>query len=382
MKSSIHKRIKTLIFATGLSYGGMTFANDKGNGGDVVVCRDQMSHNIQTVEFFDITEARSRQIAINLGVPELDPIAKVTLAINDLKARSPIRGAFYQSRLDDFFKPTNAEFIVGQKLVDVPDAGPVVLPENCEIEQLVVLRQRIFPEDTHGIYTFNKTLWDHLDNNSKAAAILHEIVYREFIEFAEHEDSVLVRYYNSYLFSRKITSLSSEDFIHLHMRVKSGYIDLNGILAQIGPLSADYFVQPKQNESAPYAFIGHNLLFANVLTWDNAYEKFNKDCPMQRDRDLRAACVRKKMLLPEMSFITVEGHKVAVTAFNGNSHAMFYVSNGGIRQIAIAREQADYHLNKFPSLRLPVNDLTGGIDIRSCGLSYGQIKLDFAYNGM
>jgi len=92
----------------------------------------------------------------------------------------------------------------------VNDFGQVTFPPGCGPEQIAVQQTPQFPESK--TFTVDKTLWDLLDNDSKAGLILHEVIYQEGIRLG-HKDSVDARYFNENLTAKgKLENLFGADY--------------------------------------------------------------------------------------------------------------------------------------------------------------------------
>lgn len=182
-------------------------AGQSGNGGDVVVCI--ADGRIRSVELLDFYEAKTlRKIQYSLGDKILSVEAKIELALSRLSPFSPVRVQDYLTQTRSFY--SEALFLKGVKLDDIPDAGYLALPIGCHIEQIVIQKEPRFPGDPR--FLVSQDLWDFLDNDSRAGLILHEVIYREAISYG-HTDSIATRYFNSLIFGNKIKDLTMQTFL-------------------------------------------------------------------------------------------------------------------------------------------------------------------------
>lgn len=183
-----------------------------GNGGDVVVCQ---ARGGVTVETLDLYEARTlRGLTPSLGDPKLSWQDKFALALARLEKVDPYRAAHYRDRVQQF--TSEASFIPHIQLTDIPDSQQVLLPAQCSIAQIAVQKPPQFPGDPY--YVISKDLWDQLDSENQAALVMHEIVYREAIEFG-HTNSISARYFNSLILSDRLAAVTLNDYIHLLYRL-------------------------------------------------------------------------------------------------------------------------------------------------------------------
>jgi hypothetical protein len=192
----MNKLIPILLF-TVLNPSLNAFASKEvGNGGDAVVCRGA-DRSIRKIELFDYYEARvMRQADLQLSDSPSTETAFAVL-LQRMEKISKFRAKQYAEWGASFMK--EARFLKGVELPDIPDSGPIPFPYGCKIEQLVIQKAPNLPGDR--LYTINKELWDALSPSHRAGIIMHELIYREAIQKWRHEDSVLVRYFNSVLAS-------------------------------------------------------------------------------------------------------------------------------------------------------------------------------------
>lgn len=164
-----------------------------GNGGDVLVCGEGQ------VTFFDIFEAEaSRGLVLDLGPKEMDPFAKVERVLKRIPVELGDWRDLLLARMDLF----KAKHIVGDfELTDVSDTGNIIIKPGCEIKQAVIQRRTGVSIDP--IFYIAKNYWAKMDNDSKAALILHEIIYYDAIDMG-HTDSIKTRSINSYLMAKNL----------------------------------------------------------------------------------------------------------------------------------------------------------------------------------
>lgn len=193
------------------------FANDKGNGGDGVVCYNEQ-HQITSVEMFDHFEARTRyQTPINLAFAGSTYLEKVNFLIDRVQGIEPQRGLQLREELNHFIGSSN--FADGIELPDVPDQGSILLPDGCHIEQLAIQKEPTFPEEK--FYTIDNKLWLKLSEDGKAGLVLHEIIYRLAIREGKQQDSVTSRYYNIRISSQAFVGDNLVKYFTLLASIKS-----------------------------------------------------------------------------------------------------------------------------------------------------------------
>ncbi|WP_412463151.1 hypothetical protein [Halobacteriovorax sp. RT-2-6] len=225
LKNKLQIQIKEIKELKKLTTGiGIDFRGDvEGNGGDVLVCNDG-----KYVELLDIYEGRynfsiySRPVdgswKIDLGSDELSVEEKVFYALNKIKDSDIKRFQIYSKWATEFFD--NIIYVNDEadpftvELPDISDSGNVILPKNCELKQIAIQRDDRLG---NGIsYYIDSRYWKALDNNHKAALVLHEVIYRDFRTQPEEKDtnSMAARYYNSLLVSDRIDHYSSDSRLY------------------------------------------------------------------------------------------------------------------------------------------------------------------------
>ncbi len=190
-----------------------------GNGGKTIFCvRPDGSEGMDLLDFHE-------NVILNYfesftGTESVYNL--VRYAIDNLETIDPERHRRLSNYNNSFTK--DARFISGIRLASLSDIGLVILPKGCELKQAVVQSP---PEDViEGItnrYTFDRSIWDRLDIKEKAGLVLHELVYRDFIESSNHTTSFYVRMLVRYLASNspKLQNLPSYIGILKKLRVKS-----------------------------------------------------------------------------------------------------------------------------------------------------------------
>ncbi len=180
-----------LFFLPVLAWAGVSRV---GNGGDVVYCQHSQNRpTLQQLDFYELSFYDGQEAI--LGSPTDSPIVKVGYVINWIRQFSPVRADLYNERLQNFMSRVSWS---QEPLVDIPDSQHIVLPVNCEVRQLAI--QDHAHDPVH--YTIDKTLWDQMDNTSRAGLILHEIVYEEALR-NKHENSINARSLVRFLVRRK-----------------------------------------------------------------------------------------------------------------------------------------------------------------------------------
>ena len=218
----------TMSFALG---GGSGSGNEQGNGGFVLKNIDNNLHS--EVVFYDTYEAEQRYSLVpifNHGIAwhqcsesENRPIyapqytAKKCLnyaldvALYILKRLEAQDQSLYSTLKSFLFTfPAEARFLRNITIFPTEDMGIGFIPPKKELKQLVVQHDPVVDEDAR--YIISDDLWINMNPDQQAAAILHEIIYRQALRQQDLKSSQMVRYFNALLLSGKISLLTPEKY--------------------------------------------------------------------------------------------------------------------------------------------------------------------------
>lgn len=240
-----------LILISKLSLAGQ----GTGNGGDVLVCKNE-SDEIISVELYDYFEAKEKRTSFSLetGDPELDYIGKVKFVLEKVRRLDPNRANLYEKWFKEFLDKSVTSF-TNKELSDIPDTGEVLIPQGCEIVQIAHQNEPLPGEYR---YIIRKDLWELMDEANKAGLVLHELIYREakYDNSLVHNNSRRVRYFNSTISSRHISRLSWSEYLYL----------LRGIIFYFlkHPIKIIWFISLKQNIIQAFVIIETEWIFITL----------------------------------------------------------------------------------------------------------------------
>lgn len=187
-----------------LSGGG----DERGNGGDVVVCKSDQPFKIQLLDFYE-RKTYDPSFTVDLGRGDLVVEKKIQLYLRKLSRVSKMRAKKYEGVFKEFF--SQVMWVRKTNLIDVPDSDHLFLPVGCELQQIAIQLKDL--EQIPGKrYVINQDLWDLLDNNQKTGLVMHEIVYQETLANG-HLNSVAARYLNSWLASSGFARVGAAEFV-------------------------------------------------------------------------------------------------------------------------------------------------------------------------
>ncbi len=177
-----------------------------GNGADSIVCSDR------TI-LLDAYEMEQRLLTLSL--PGETVSEKVTNAIKKIEKFDHEMWRSLSSRsnqiildLEHRSQGPHAMFslmFTNDTLPNIDDSLEFSLPPGCTIQQLIVQRVPRFPEDRS--YVISAPIWDQLDLDQQALAVIHETWYNLLLDFGA-KDSRFVRYMTGIIASEEYAEMS------------------------------------------------------------------------------------------------------------------------------------------------------------------------------
>lgn len=195
-------------------------AEERGNGGKVLVCENQNDFDVELLDLFEAREISEWNFTLNLDEKRLNYMDKVKLVLERVKKFDPYRSARYEIARSQF--EANAKFLHNADLPNTVDVGLTSIPDSCQLIQIAIQLKPELPGQK--LYTIDGDLWEKLDENNKAALVLHEIIYGEASE-RMHIDSTKVRYFNALLTSNELLNYTQnqfDDFLSVCNLLESG----------------------------------------------------------------------------------------------------------------------------------------------------------------
>lgn len=159
--------------------------HETGNGGDVIVCRQQDGN--YSYELLDLYEMRETHgFKLDADSNALTPEHKAVYQLNKIS-----NWAIYDDLIERVQKFKFRIKFIEEDLIDIPDSYHTYIPSNCEIRQLAI-------NYMNGVIEVDKKLWSKLDIDNKSALILHELFYEDMI-LTGFSNSIATRYINAHL---------------------------------------------------------------------------------------------------------------------------------------------------------------------------------------
>ena len=214
-KNNILLLVTTLITVMTAQITHAAGGSGTGNGGDAVVCRGSAG-NLLSADALDVYEAKVlRSIDLKAtGASTLED--SFAVLINRLKTFSPERAKRYKD-FANFFSQNS--LMVDAQLTDIPDSQNVITPTGCKVEQLIIQKEPETQFDKR--FLVQKTLWESLSIDHRAAMLMHEALLRESLQMIGKYNEVIqtreLRYVNSLVFGFEVGdyyhTLKESDFV-------------------------------------------------------------------------------------------------------------------------------------------------------------------------
>lgn len=215
--------MKTIIVLIMLLSLNIHAGNEKGNGGDAIVCRNSKG-NIVKSELLDYYEGRSyRQMAhtFEAQMSHREFFEKLAAKLIDfdadrftgfkeealklLKSMEEYRSGAPQS-LPGYVYSSGS-------LPDIADSAHLIMPKGCAVEQLVIQVAQAYPEDPK--FIIQSEILESLSENDFRGIILHEVLYKHFITAFWVTDSVTTRYFHQVVTFDSLDSFNFMDYVQL-----------------------------------------------------------------------------------------------------------------------------------------------------------------------
>lgn len=164
-----------------------------GGGGNALLCNE---NGKVTAELLDVYEARSLGVQFELGGKN-SMLEILDHVFNRLSNVSPFRATVYSTMARDLLSK-DTQWVSNKQMPVIDDVNITLIPQDCLLVQVAIQR----PIDQQNLpnaktYIIDSEMFNLLDETSKAALVLHEVLYRE----ARH--SVV----NDSIFTRQLTGL-------------------------------------------------------------------------------------------------------------------------------------------------------------------------------
>lgn len=227
MKFILGLAMSVLLFSFNAYAGGGGSGNEQGNGGFVLDCEFSSAGYCSSTVFYDTYEAETRysmkpnfdhnirwkECFDNGGYYKEEKCLKYSLQVakallQRLAAKDQGLYNLIEAHLEAF--PKEVKFLPDIVIFPTEDMGIGFIPPNRQLRQLVVQHEPIVDEDPR--YIISHDLWIKMNPDQQAAAILHEVIYRQALINQTLKSSQMVRYFNALILSDKISEMTPEKY--------------------------------------------------------------------------------------------------------------------------------------------------------------------------
>lgn len=207
-----------ILFVSAVAHAGFR----RGNGGSVLICDQNQG---KTYQLLDLFEAETRYHFSVQPAEGADEFQKAQNLIDRLARLNPSRRDLYTGWLKSF--KSESQFIDGLNIVGIPDVGVSYIPDGCVLKQMIVQVEPLTSFELR--YTIDLRVWNALDLDHRAAALVHELIYREAISFEnQHNSSEPTRLMNAYIHSQLMGASTLRGWISFVQEVGFHRADAHG----------------------------------------------------------------------------------------------------------------------------------------------------------
>jgi hypothetical protein len=207
----------------------------KGNGGFVIVCGTVAP----TYRLLDLYEAEFRYHLTPEFAPEGNEFQRAQVILDRFARLNPARRQLYRQWLQD--SKSEMVFLDELNIVGVPDIGVTYIPDGCSLRQMIV---QVDPTQFEKRFTIDRRLWNNLNVDHRAAAIVHEIIYREAISFEnQHSSSQPSRLLNAFLHSGQMKMVRLQEWLLFLQGLGFHRADAHGVPIRLNSFSDEHLNQ-------------------------------------------------------------------------------------------------------------------------------------------
>ena len=204
-------KIKRIIFAIILfvSFAAHpTLPTDVGGGGFVIKCTDELGDDHYRT--FDVWEQSKMLQVDSFGLKGRDWKEKVQFALDRLKRVDPPFAYAISVVIKDLEENMERYLVKNLTFPDIKDYTDIVISKSC-VKMPAAFQIKV-PFNGQKKFYFSSEVWGKLDEFNKASLVLHEAIYKVLIDFEGALNSDFVRYFNFFISSDLMESVSREEY--------------------------------------------------------------------------------------------------------------------------------------------------------------------------
>jgi hypothetical protein len=179
----------SLIFSLNVN-ARLGSGNDKGNGGFLMSCQNGEQ---KLLDFYEAENLYSFKLRQSSSSSNLN--SELELFQQSLRSVSVEIATKIAIEIQFFLK--NSKFIRGELGLS-QDSKQVFLPQNCELKQFALQRER--PMTGQVLFLVSEEIWNRSSGRQQVGLIIHEILYKN----SNQSDSRGVRRLTGFLFSTEL----------------------------------------------------------------------------------------------------------------------------------------------------------------------------------
>lgn len=182
-----------------------------GGGGNALLCNE---NGRVTTELLDVYEARSLGVQFELGGKN-NMLEILDHVFNRLSKVSPLRATVYSAMARDLLTK-DTQWVSNKQMPVIDDVNLATIPQECLLVQVAIQR----PLDQSNLpnaktYIIDSEMFNLLDETSKAALVLHEVLYRE-ARYSGVSNSIFTRHLVGLIMSREIKEYNTKTLNQLY----------------------------------------------------------------------------------------------------------------------------------------------------------------------
>lgn len=203
------------------------FAKEGGNGGDVIVCRDQTNGEITSVELLDYYEARQMRKFQTIEYPNLSDDEFIDMIGNKINSMEDLIFLFDADEGKELLQSIRQYMAEGHSstpgilfteeiLTDINDSEQLFIPRGCQVEQIAIWQFQDFPDDPK--FIIQADLLKRLSDRDIRGLVLHEIIYKSFYMRSQQDvkplkDSYACRYLHEKIMSQPVEEFTFKNYV-------------------------------------------------------------------------------------------------------------------------------------------------------------------------